>query len=402
MTAIECTGVSKRFRAPGQVRPSTVKERVLRGRGGAAWLWALRDVDVHVPTGGAVGVIGANGAGKSTLLRLVTGVSRPDAGHIAVRGRVAGLLDLQAGFHPELTGRENGELVLVASGVARRDARRRVEPAAVFAGVERFLDAPVRTYSSGMRARLGLALMLHVNADVFVVDEALSVGDAAFRQRCVEAMASLRRDGATVLMVSHDLQLVDEMCDQALWLREGRVAESGSPGDVVSLYVNALAEQARSDLPADEDGDGGRLRLGETRFGSQQARIARVEIRDASGAVVRDVPSAAGFALAMELESDTDEPLHVTVTVRRDDGVLCIDASAPFDAPVPSRVEVAIPRLDLGAGRYWIDVGLYSLGWERTLDLHWHAHELVIHSSPGTPHRPVLVPPISWAAEGTR
>ena len=397
MIAIECSGVSKRFRAPGQVRPSTVKERVLRGRGDAAWLWALREVDVHVPAGGAVGVIGANGAGKSTLLRLVTGVGRPDAGHIGVRGRLAGLLDLQAGFHPELTGRENGELVLVASGVSRRDARRRVDPAAVFAGVERFLDAPVRTYSSGMRARLGLALMLQVDADVFVVDEALSVGDAAFRHRCVEAMASLRRDGATVLMVSHDLQLVDEMCDQAMWLREGRVVQTGTPGVVVSRYVNALAEQARSDLPERDDCNGGRLRLGETRFGSQQARLACVEIRDATGAVVRDVPAGAGLSLRMAIESDTDEPLHVTVTVRRDDGVLCIDASAPFDAPVPSHVEVTIPRLDLGPGRYWIDVGLYSLGWERTFDLHWHAHEVVIHGSPGTPHRPVLVPPITWA-----
>jgi hypothetical protein len=104
----------------------------------------------------------------------------------------------------------------------------------------------------------------------------------------------------------------------------------------------------------------------------------------------------------MAIENDTDEPLHVTVTVRRDDGVLCIDASAPFDVPVPRDVEVKIPRLDLGAGRYWVDVGLYSLGWERTLDLHWHAHEVVIHGSPGTPHRPVLVPPITWAAGNQR
>lgn len=399
MIAVECEAVSKRYRAPGATRPGTLKERVLRGRGETAWLWALQGVDLEVPSGRTVGIVGANGAGKSTLLRLVTGVGRPDAGRIAVQGRLAALLDLEAGFHPELTGRENGELVLVASGLPRGEARRRVDPASVFAGVERFLDAPVRTYSSGMRARLGVALMFHVEADVLVVDETLAVGDAAFRQRCVDTLAARRREGTTALMVSHDLQLVDEVCDHAVWLREGRVAASGAPAEIVTRYVNALADQARADVPQADDEPGSSLRLGENRFGSQEARITSVELRDASGEVVGHVANGSGVVVRMEVDAPLDEPVHASVAIRRDDGVLCVDANARFDPPLPTVVTAAIPGLALGAGRYFVDVGLYSVTWERTLDLHWRAHALVVHGPTGTPHRPVLVPAVTWTAD---
>jgi lipopolysaccharide transport system ATP-binding protein len=396
--AVECERVAKRYRAPGSARPGTLKERILRGRGDAEWFWALQGVDVEVRAGRTLGIVGANGAGKSTLLRLICGVGRPDSGRVSVHGRVSALLDLEAGFHPELTGRENGQLVLVASGVRRSGAGRRVELAAEFAGVERFLDAPVRTYSSGMRARLGLALALDADADVLVIDEALSVGDAAFRQRCVETLSKRQGDGASAVMVSHDLQLVDELCNDAVWLREGRIASRGTPAEVVTRYVNALAESA-VDVPPGQDGGRGTLRLGETRFGSQEATITAVELCDPTGAAVTKLAPGSGIVVRMSLDAALDEPVHAVVALRRDDDVLCVDVNALFDPPLPREVRVEIPRLDLGGGRYFVDVGLYDAAWERTLDLHWHVYTVVVHGSAGTTHRPVVVPPAVWTAE---
>ncbi|BDG01707.1 ABC transporter ATP-binding protein [Anaeromyxobacter oryzae] len=199
-------------------------------------LWALRDVSFRVAPGEAVGVVGHNGSGKSTLLQLAAGVLRPTEGRVAVEGRVAPLIELGAGFDPELSGRDNVFLNGALLGFSRREMARRLDRIVAFAELERFIDVPVKSYSSGMYARLGFAIASDVDADVLLVDEVLSVGDERFQERCLERIGRLRRAGTTVLLVSHDLALVAALCDRAILLHGGAVALDGPPAAAVARY----------------------------------------------------------------------------------------------------------------------------------------------------------------------
>ena len=189
--------------------------------------------------GEALGVIGANGAGKSTLLRLLCGISQPDEGYFAMRGRPNALLDLDAGFHPELTGRENIQVSAMISGLRRKQVLRVFDEIVAFAGLEQFVDDPLRSYSSGMRMRLGFSIALATApaGDLLVVDEVLAVGDAEFSARCFERVDAYRRAGGSIVFVSHALSLVSEFCDRAIWLGDGHVIMEGAPGDVTRCYL---------------------------------------------------------------------------------------------------------------------------------------------------------------------
>jgi ABC-type polysaccharide/polyol phosphate transport system ATPase subunit len=210
-------------------RRSTVREHV-----------ALDSVDLHVSRGEAVGVIGANGAGKSTLLRVIGRILHPTSGRLRIRGRVAPLLDLTGGFHPELTGRENAFLQMALLGIGRRDVTERFATIAAFADIGDFIDAPLRTYSAGMMMRLGFSVVTSVDADILLVDEALGVGDAAFQEKCTARIAGLRGGGRSFLIVSHDLMRLRELCDRLVWLDHGRVRANGNPADVISQYAASV------------------------------------------------------------------------------------------------------------------------------------------------------------------
>lgn len=236
--AIRFERVSVRFRVPVD-RATTLKEQAigwLRGTAGYRDFWALRDVSLSVKRGEVFGLIGHNGAGKSTLLRLVTQVLRPTAGRVWVRGRMSPLLGLGAGFHPELTGRENVLLNGTLLGHTREHMLRRMDAIVDFSGLGEFIDAPARTYSSGMWARLGFAVATDTRPDILIIDEAMAVGDESFRKRCSERMADLRSGGTTVFLVSHELTLFEEQVQRAGWLHEGRLEMVGPPADVVAAY----------------------------------------------------------------------------------------------------------------------------------------------------------------------
>jgi lipopolysaccharide transport system ATP-binding protein len=205
--------------------------------------WALQGVSFGVPQGQSVGLIGRNGAGKSTLLRLLCGLGRPTLGRLGVRGRVTALLELGAGFHPHLSGRENLLVSAVVSGMRRREAEALFNEIVAFAEVEEFIDQPLRTYSLGMQMRLAFSVAVHVDPDVLIVDEALAVGDSRFQQKCLERIEGFHRAGRTLLIVSHDMELIRRFTSRAIWLQSGRIAADGPSGEVIQAYCAASDEE---------------------------------------------------------------------------------------------------------------------------------------------------------------
>lgn len=232
-------GLGKQYRHYHQDRPRTFQEVFQRGFHRikpVEYFWALRDVSMTVAPGRMVGVIGDNGAGKSTLLRLIGGVGRPDEGGVTVRGRVSALLDLGAGFHPDLSGRENVFINGVINGLTRREVAKQFNSIVAFSELEEFIDSPLHTYSTGMEMRLAFAVATHTYPDVLLIDEVLAVGDQAFQRKCLERIAQFKAEQCTIILVSHDAGLVAKMCDEALWLQAGRVMAHGPVDEVVSRY----------------------------------------------------------------------------------------------------------------------------------------------------------------------
>jgi len=237
---IEFDRVGKAFRRidnPGRV----LRHALFGGQSPDTELfWALRDVSLRVERGEAVGVVGRNGSGKSTLLQLLCGVYPPTSGRIAIDGRIAALLELGAGFDPEFSGRENVYMNAAVLGMERHETERRFDDIAAFADIGRFIDEPVKTYSSGMFVRLAFAVAIHVEPDILVVDEALAVGDARFQAKCMKRIKDMRAAGVTLFFVSHDVSSVRTLCDRAVWLSDGRVARMGSVFDVTAHYMEYL------------------------------------------------------------------------------------------------------------------------------------------------------------------
>jgi len=239
--AILLENVGVCYRAP-QERIHSIKEytiRWLQGRLKHREFWALQDVNLAVAPGEALGLIGHNGAGKSTLLKLIARVLRPTTGRVVVRGNVAPLLEFGAGFHPELTGRENVFLNGALLGYTRREMEEKFTRIVDFAELGDFIDAPMRTYSSGMWARLGFAVATDVSPDILIIDEALAVGDEAFQRKSTARMQEFLNQGATILVVSHNMDLIEKMCRQVAWLHHGHLMQVGEPGAVIQAYREA-------------------------------------------------------------------------------------------------------------------------------------------------------------------
>src|SRR5207248_11293275 len=216
-------------------------------------IWALRDVSFEVDEGEVLGVIGPNGAGKSTLLKVLTRITTPTSGRAIIRGRVGSLLEVGTGFNPELTGRENVFLNGAILGMKRREIQRKLGDIVEFSGIERFLDTPVKRYSSGMAVRLAFSVAAHLEPEILLVDEVLAVGDAEFQQRCLGRMEDLSGTGRTVVFVSHNMQTINQLCDRAIWLEGGRLHEEGEPSEVVTHYLHsAYGSGSRISWPDDE------------------------------------------------------------------------------------------------------------------------------------------------------
>src|SRR5438309_7087249 len=255
MNAIELVDVTKIYRRYGGRQFATLKSALLqrsllRDLRPSETFPALTDVSFTVPEGSTYGVIGRNGSGKSTALKLVAGITKPTSGVVRVRGRVSALIELGAGFHPEISGRENVFINGIMLGLSKREVARRFDEIVEFAELQDFIDAPVKTYSAGMYMRLGFAVAIHVNPDVLLVDEVLAVGDEGFTHKCLDKFGEFKRRGKTIRLVTHSLGLVERFCDEALWLDAGKVRGAGDPKRVVGAYLTAV-EQGEEQLMAE-------------------------------------------------------------------------------------------------------------------------------------------------------
>jgi ABC-type polysaccharide/polyol phosphate transport system ATPase subunit len=236
MSALVFDRVTKSF--PHHVGARLLRDRIadLMHPSRGQRIEVLKDISFEVPPGDGLGLIGPNGAGKSTLLNLACGLSKPDTGRIEVHGRVAALLELGSGFHPDLTGAENVRINAAMVGLSRRQTADRFEEIVEFSGVRDFIDEPLRTYSSGMSMRLAFSVAVHVDPDVLIIDEVIGVGDQAFAAKCLERMRQFQREGKTILLATHSAHLMSQLCQHALWLERGRVVTSGPVEDVLEAY----------------------------------------------------------------------------------------------------------------------------------------------------------------------
>jgi ABC-type polysaccharide/polyol phosphate transport system ATPase subunit len=291
--ALEFEEVSKRFIVHHE-RPRSFQELAVsffkRNNTSREELWALRDVSFAVERGETLGLIGPNGAGKSTALKLISCILEPTLGRIRVDGRISALLELGMGFHPDLTGRENVYLNGSILGLSRREMREKFEDIVRFAELERFIDIPVKHYSSGMYMRLGFAIAIHVDPDILLIDEILAVGDQSFQRKCLDRINEMRRRGVTILFVSHDLEAVRSLCERAIWLEGGRVQAEGPTREVVDRYLMRVHEKERADLAAQQtppvealSGEEASVEGGRKRWGSGEVEITEVRFLDKDG-----------------------------------------------------------------------------------------------------------------------
>ena len=321
--------------------------------------WALSEVSFSVERGEAVGIIGRNGAGKSTLLKLLSRITEPTTGMIRYRGRVASLLEVGTGFHPELTGRENIFLNAAILGMRRSEITRKFDEIVAFSEVEKFLDTPVKRYSSGMYVRLAFAVAAHLEPDIMLIDEVLAVGDATFQQKCLGKMGSVVNEGRTVLFVSHNMAAISSLCTRALLIDGGRLMRSGPPDALIEEYLSGSRMHAKLELETRED-----------RKGSGRLRFTRVEIRNDRAEVVERVISGQDISICLDYKTRERETLRNAVVQVKFFGVLgqplfaCLSRVSLADVlalPPDGRLVCRIPRLPLVPGIYtytiWCEVG---------------------------------------------
>ncbi|HEY2946500.1 MAG TPA: ABC transporter ATP-binding protein [Vicinamibacteria bacterium] len=329
---------------------------------------ALDGVSFEVPRGSTFGVIGENGSGKSTLLKLLAGITKPTRGALRVDGRISALIELGAGFHPEISGRENVAINGIMLGLTRREVDERFDAIVDFAELREFIDAPVKTYSSGMYMRLGFSVAIHVDPDVLLIDEVLAVGDEAFTRKCLDKIGEFRRRGKTILLVTHSLGLVEKMCDETLWLRHGRQAGLGDPKRVVDAYLTYVAggEEAllaREQAPAPEAKPEG---YREGRWGSRDVEITRVRVVDDRGAERHVFASGESVTLRLDVEARAEvEDFVFGVGIFTADGVSVYGTNTHIEDYVPRRAagrgeaSLELHDLRLVEGTYLLDVAVH-------------------------------------------
>jgi ABC-type polysaccharide/polyol phosphate transport system ATPase subunit len=355
---------SRRFRVYPKAQRTLKDAFVSFGRSPARDVWALKDVSLEVDPGAAVGLVGRNGSGKTTLLRLISGIIKPTSGRVVVGGRIASLLELGAGFHPDFTGRENVYLNGSIHGLSRARVRELMDEIVAFAELERFIDLPVRTYSSGMYMRLGFSVAAHIQSDVLLLDEVFAVGDEQFQRKCFGKVAEFKGRGGTILFVSHDAQAVERLCDRAVLLRQGEVAFDGETREAIAEYRRLLGAESHPD----------ELEAGLTEWGSGEARIESAELLDADDE--SRVQFAAGEPLTVRLVVSAEAgvpPPHVSLEVR-DEGGVVLGAASQDTAALGWENELGrrelrfeLDRLPLADGRFHLRLALVDAEHGRLL-----------------------------------
>jgi lipopolysaccharide transport system ATP-binding protein len=318
-------------------------------------IWALRDINFDVEQGEVVGIIGPNGAGKSTLLKVLSRITEPTTGFAEIRGRVSSLLEVGTGFHPELTGRENIYLNGTVLGMSKKEIDRKFDEIVDFAGVEKFIDTPVKRYSSGMQVRLAFAVAAHLEPEILVVDEVLSVGDAAFQKKCLGKMGEVAKGGRTILFVSHNMAAVSNLCSKAMLLEKGRIILNDQTEDVIDNYIFRLASSTPALLSSRKD-----------RFGDGRLRFTDTWVENEKGERVSCVKSGESIKIAASYEvrnGATVSNLTVAFAISNVENIQLTDLSNAtsgdyFDGEIPSKgiFKCCIPKLPLNTGLYFYNV----------------------------------------------
>lgn len=386
--AIEALDVSKRFTRHLD-RRSTLKERIVRGKSrNTVDFWALKDVNFQVPKGSVYGVIGHNGSGKSTLLKLVTGIYRPTSGTIKANGRVAALIELGAGFHPDMTGRENIRLNGSILGLSKQQISDAMEDIIDFSGLREFIDDPVKHYSSGMYVRLGFSVAVHMNPDVLLVDEVLAVGDEEFQRKCFDYLYTLRKAGKTIVVVSHGLGQLESLCDEITWLDHGTVQGTGPAPQMIAAYLDRVnTQEAARNLelkavrPDDPDSQ---------RAGSGQIRVREVALTSPDGQPLQHAETGTTFTFRVDLHAyESLLGPNVRIAIQHEGGALVsmvnnhrfgIDlgvVEGPFTVNADIRDNPLLPA------RYRIHIDVFDHTGARLLDSWSEALDFAVRSPRG-------------------
>jgi len=346
-TAIQISDVSKRFVIR---KEKSLKERVVNfGRSNLHKedFWALRDVSIDIESGSTVGLIGPNGSGKSTLLKMIGGIVQPTTGSVRLRGRLAALLELGAGFHPDLTGRENVYLNASILGLTKAETARHFDAIVDFSGIERFIDTQVKFYSSGMYVRLAFAVAIHVDPDILLVDEVLAVGDEPFQRKCLERIRGFQHEGRTIVMVTHSLDQVAEFCDRAVVLESGRVAADGLPRDALKILRADFEATRQEEITKSQLAEGAARPL---------AQITGVALRSDDGETGRPTLAVgSGLTVAMQVDATTS----------LSDWILGVGLTTPMGTTLyqtNTKLMGVPPAALLGTGKYEFHLSDLPLG----------------------------------------
>jgi ABC-type polysaccharide/polyol phosphate transport system ATPase subunit len=401
MNAIELTNVTKVYRKYARRKQfATLKSALLTGSlihdlQPEETFPALQGVSFNVPAGRTYAIIGRNGSGKSTALKLVAGITKPTTGTVKVVGRISALIELGAGFHPEISGRENVFINGIMLGLTKREVTRRFDEIVEFAELQDFIDAPVKTYSSGMYMRLGFAVAIHVDPDVLLVDEVLAVGDEGFTHKCLDKFGEFKRRGKTILLVTHSLNLVERFCDEALWLDSGKVRGSGDPKRVVGAYLTDVGkseerELARAEAKSEQRAESQEpqvqspeskaqglepsgsvvedmTRVDEGRWGSREVEITGVTFKSEHGETSHIFQSGDPMSIHLGVRAhQATSDFVFGIGIYSADGVNCYGTNTHLEEFTPQEVRgegevtFAIESLDLVEGTYKLDVAVHK------------------------------------------
>lgn len=396
--AIEVNNIKKGFKVHLEKSNLLKDAIVLRNRNHVEKRKVLQDINFKIQQGEAVGIIGRNGCGKSTTLKLLTRILSPDEGTVKINGRVSSLIELGAGFHPDMSGRENIYINASIFGIRKKEVDKRLNDIIRFSELEDYIDNPVRTYSSGMYMRLAFAVAINVDADILLIDEILAVGDAAFQEKCFERLKQLKQEGTTIVIVSHSLGQIEEICDRAIWIHEGIVKEDGRPNDVCRHYTDfmdesrimrakveyeqrraqnleisdaELAQQARNascyDIASQCNPRVARLGDGELRF-------TKICLLDESEHLSTNFVQGKPFLLEITLNRTLNQNEILNIEIFKEGSVLCWGGEFNNNK---DRFKIKFENNELMSGKYWFDVRLFNSHKEKQDEI-YHIIEFIV------------------------